>query len=86
MNLKTGDTNVIRRGTNWFNHLQFSPTDPTLLQFCHEGPWHKLDRIWHIRTDGSGLADVSALMTFLCKTPITQTKPASHLKAGVSPR
>jgi oligogalacturonide lyase len=23
--------------------------------FCHEGPWHKLDRIWTIRTDGSGL-------------------------------
>jgi oligogalacturonide lyase len=54
-NLKTGATNVIHRGTNWFNHFQFSPTDPTLLQFCHEGPWHKLDRIWHIRTDGSGL-------------------------------
>lgn len=23
--------------------------------FCHEGPWHKVDRIWTIRTDGSGL-------------------------------
>jgi oligogalacturonide lyase len=55
VNLKTGETNVIKRGTNWFNHFQFSPTDPSLLQFCHEGPWHKLDRIWHIRTDGSGL-------------------------------
>jgi oligogalacturonide lyase len=55
VNFRNGETNVIRRGTNWFNHLQFSPTDPTLLQFCHEGPWHKLDRIWHIRTDGSGL-------------------------------
>ena len=55
VNLRTGETNVIRRGTNWFNHFQFSPTDPSLLQFCHEGPWHKVDRIWHIRTDGSGL-------------------------------
>ncbi len=55
VDLKTGDTRVIRRGTNWFNHLQFSPADPGLLQYCHEGPWHKLDRIWHIRTDGSGL-------------------------------
>jgi oligogalacturonide lyase len=52
---KTGRTNVFHRGNDWFNHLQFSPTDPTLLQFCHEGPWHLLDRIWHIRTDGSGL-------------------------------
>jgi len=55
VNLKTGTTNVIRRGTNWFNHLQFSPADPTLLSFCHEGPWHKVDRIWNIRTDGTGL-------------------------------
>ena len=55
VNLKTGETNVIERGTNWFNHLQFSPVDPALLSFCHEGPWHKLDRIWQIRTDGTGL-------------------------------
>lgn len=55
INFKTGETKVIRRGTNWFNHFQFSPVDPGLLQFCHEGPWHKLDRIWQTRTDGSGL-------------------------------
>jgi oligogalacturonide lyase len=23
--------------------------------FCHEGPWHLVDRIWHIRADGTGL-------------------------------
>jgi oligogalacturonide lyase len=39
----------------WLNHLQCSPTDPTLLMFCHEGPWHMLDRIWNIRLDGTGL-------------------------------
>lgn len=32
----------------WLNHVQFSPTDPSLLMFCHEGPWHKVDRIWTI--------------------------------------
>lgn len=32
--------------------------DPTLLMFCHEGPWHKVDRIWTIRTDGSGLKKI----------------------------
>jgi oligogalacturonide lyase len=26
--------------------------------FCHEGPWHKVDRIWTIRTDGSGLTKI----------------------------
>jgi oligogalacturonide lyase len=32
----------------WLNHVQFSPTDPELLMFCHEGPWHKVNRIWTI--------------------------------------
>jgi oligogalacturonide lyase len=26
--------------------------------FCHEGPWHKVDRIWLIRADGSHLTKV----------------------------
>jgi oligogalacturonide lyase len=50
---KNGDLKVIHRSTDWLNHLEFSPTDPTLLMFCHEGPWHKVDRIWTMRTDGS---------------------------------
>jgi oligogalacturonide lyase len=40
------------------NHVQFSPTDPGLIMFCHEGPWHKLDRIWTIRTDGTALRKI----------------------------
>ncbi|GAB2943491.1 oligogalacturonate lyase [Hymenobacter coalescens] len=34
----------------WLNHVQFSPTDPRLLMFCHEGPWELVDRIWTIDT------------------------------------
>ncbi|HEY6225770.1 MAG TPA: oligogalacturonate lyase family protein [Verrucomicrobiae bacterium] len=55
LEIATGKTNVIHRGNDWFNHIQFSPTDPSLLMFCHEGPWQLVDRIWNIRTDGSGL-------------------------------
>jgi oligogalacturonide lyase len=55
---KTGDLKTILRSTDWLNHLLFSPTDPTLLMFCHEGPWHKVERIWTIRTDGSKLTKV----------------------------
>ncbi len=58
MDTKTGQTKVLHRATDWLNHLLFSPTDPTLLMFCHEGPWHKVDRIWTIRTDGSKLTKV----------------------------
>ena len=55
---KTGEVKVIHRATDWLNHLEFSPTDPTLLMFCHEGPWHKVERIWTIRTDGSRITKV----------------------------
>jgi len=55
LNIGNGETNVIHRATDWLNHLLFSPSDPALLMFCHEGPWHKVDRIWTIRTDGTNL-------------------------------
>ena len=54
-NLATGETKTCNRSTDWLGHLQFSPTDPNFFMFCHEGPWHKVDRIWTIRTDGSDL-------------------------------
>jgi oligogalacturonide lyase len=54
-NIATGETKKLNPVTDWLGHLQFSPTDPNLLMFCHEGPWHKVDRIWTIRTDGTDL-------------------------------
>jgi oligogalacturonide lyase len=58
--VKTGEVKTFHASTDWLNHVQFSPTDPTLLMFCHEGPWHKVDRIWTIRTDGTGLTKIHA--------------------------
>ncbi len=55
INTKTGEMRTLLHSTDWINHLEFSPTDPTLLMECHEGPWQKVDRIWTIRTDGSDL-------------------------------
>ena len=55
VNTKTGEVKTILRRNDWLNHLQFSPTDPNMLLFCHEGPWHKVDRTWIIRSDGTGL-------------------------------
>lgn len=52
-NLKTGKSTTNGFQYAWLNHLQFSPTDPNLLLYCHEGTWHEVDRIWTIRTDGS---------------------------------
>lgn len=53
VDLRTGKTNTVLESTDWVNHLLFSPTDPTLLMYCHEGPWQKVDRVWTIRTDGT---------------------------------
>lgn len=48
INLNTGKLNKVFTDSAWLNHVQFSPTDPALLMFCHEGPWHKVNRIWTI--------------------------------------
>jgi oligogalacturonide lyase len=54
IDLRTGKIRkLLKHRTDWLNHLQFSPTDPTLLMYCHEGEWQQVDRIWTIRTDGS---------------------------------
>ncbi|HEY1502089.1 MAG TPA: oligogalacturonate lyase family protein [Acidobacteriaceae bacterium] len=53
IDLRTGKLRPLLHSTDWVNHLLFSPTDPTLLMYCHEGPWQKVDRIWTIRTDGT---------------------------------
>src|SRR5487761_2271745 len=58
MSAQNGRVMTIHRSTDWLNHLLFSPADPTLLMFCHEGPWHKVDRIWTMRTDGSHITKV----------------------------
>jgi oligogalacturonide lyase len=58
LDVRTGARRSVVRSTDWLNHLLFSPTDPNLLMFCHEGPWHKVDRIWTVHTDGSGLTKI----------------------------
>jgi oligogalacturonide lyase len=47
--LRTGEVKVFNPSTNWLNHAQCSPTDPTMMLYCHEGPWHDVDRVWTIR-------------------------------------
>ena len=58
INIKTGEIKFFHPATDWLNHVQFSPTDPKLMMFCHEGPWHKVDRIWTINIDGTNLKKV----------------------------
>jgi hypothetical protein len=58
VDLKSGEVKRIHSSNDWLNHLQLSPADPNQVMFCHEGPWHFVDRIWLIRADGAGLTNV----------------------------
>lgn len=49
---KGGELKKIYSENAWLNHIQFSPENPDLLMFCHEGPWHKVDRIWTVNIKG----------------------------------
>lgn len=60
IDIRTGQKRTVTASKDWLNHVQFSPTDPTLLMYCHEGPWERVDRIWTIRADGSGKTKVHA--------------------------
>jgi oligogalacturonide lyase len=53
LNVVTGEYKEILHTTDWIDHFQFSPADPMLLMYAHEGPWHKIDRIWLTRVDGT---------------------------------
>lgn len=46
LDTKTGEQKTIMKSTDWLNHLQFSPANPEKIMYSHEGPWHKVDRIW----------------------------------------
>jgi len=52
INTRTGEYREWLHSNDWLNHFQFSPTDPTLLLFCHEGRQWKVDRVWLLRLDG----------------------------------
>ena len=45
--IATGKMEVIHEDRRFMTHVNFSPTHPDLLTFCHEGPWDKVEqRIW----------------------------------------
>ncbi len=49
LHIESGELTKLHRERAWLNHVQFSPTDPDLLMYDHEGPWHLVDRIWTIQ-------------------------------------
>ncbi|MDD9271618.1 oligogalacturonate lyase family protein [Paenibacillus sp. GCM10023248] len=42
-----GGAETVYEANRFITHINASPTEPWLLTFCHEGPWHLVDhRIW----------------------------------------
>lgn len=35
----------------WVTQVNISPVDPDVILFCHEGPWHLVQRMWIVRVD-----------------------------------
>jgi oligogalacturonide lyase len=49
INLDGSGFHDVFRDTHWLSHFQYSPDDPDLAMFCHEGPWNYVhQRIWLI--------------------------------------
>lgn len=42
-----GEAETVYEAERFITHINASPTQPWLITFCHEGPWHLVDhRIW----------------------------------------
>ncbi|HEU0096667.1 MAG TPA: oligogalacturonate lyase family protein [Rhizomicrobium sp.] len=53
VDLRTAQIKTVFTSNDWIDHLQFSPTDPSLLMYAHQGAWQQVEKLWTIRTDGS---------------------------------
>ena len=58
IDIKKQQLNKIHTDSAWLNHVQFSAADPNLLMFCHEGPWHKVNRIWTIDVNSKKITQI----------------------------
>ena len=47
-----GDVETLWEEDYWLGHVNTSPTAPSIMTFCHEGPWTRVDhRIWGLDMD-----------------------------------
>jgi len=74
IDLRTGELRIIHRTNHWLGHVQFSPTDPDLCMFCHEGDWESVDRIWFINPSKSTV-DAAGKVTSNARIAYRRTEP-----------
>jgi oligogalacturonide lyase len=45
--VRTGRADVVHEERVWITHINTSPAEPSVITYCHEGPWYRVDqRIW----------------------------------------
>ena len=88
IDVDTGKVAILHEEKAWLNHLQFSPTDPKLLMYCHEGPWHKLHRIWLINVETRAIRKIHERDSRSRdrRTRVLVSRRANHLVRRANPR
>ncbi len=50
--LSTGKSDIIHEDKRYMTHINTSPANPTVMTFCHEGPWQWVEqRIWGLNIE-----------------------------------
>ena len=49
-----GQMHKLLDGNTPRTHVQYCPTNPNLIFYCHGGPWWYVQRMWLINADGTG--------------------------------
>ncbi|RLF15149.1 MAG: hypothetical protein DRJ66_04830 [Thermoprotei archaeon] len=49
IDLKRGEAIPAWGENAWISHVNICPTNPDIVLFCHEGPWHLVQRMWVVR-------------------------------------
>ncbi|MDR1736873.1 MAG: oligogalacturonate lyase family protein [Oscillospiraceae bacterium] len=56
IDLATLNSRTVRIESCHGGHFQFSPTNPEIAMYCHEGPWHLVSqRIWLLNVNTGGI-------------------------------
>lgn len=49
--VKNGEARAVWGERRWISHVNTSPVDENIILFCHEGPWHLVQRMWIVKAD-----------------------------------
>jgi Tol biopolymer transport system component len=53
IDIESGQVRNLVYGNTPLTHAQFCPSNPTLLAYCHGGPWWYVQRLWLINSDST---------------------------------